>query len=88
MEAEWDLIAVGAGLAGLTAANRSLELGHRALVLERLTVPRHLCASRTNGGVFHVGFRSIATDPDEGIVTLTNGGRSETVHSARLKLRR
>ncbi len=65
MDAEWDLIAVGAGLAGLTAANRSLELGRRALVLERSTVPRHPCASRANGGVFHVGFRSIATNPDE-----------------------
>lgn len=65
MDAEWELIAIGAGLAGLTAANRSLELGRRALVLERSTVPRHHCASRTNGGVFHVGFRSILTDPDE-----------------------
>jgi succinate dehydrogenase/fumarate reductase flavoprotein subunit len=65
MDAEWDLIAVGAGLAGLTAANRALELGRRAIVLEQSTVPRHICASRTNGGVFHVGFRSILTDPDE-----------------------
>ena len=65
MDLEWDLIAIGAGLAGLTAANRSLELGRRALVLERETAPRHHCASRTNGGVFHVGFRSITTPPDE-----------------------
>ena len=65
MADELDLIAVGAGLAGLTAANRSLELGRGALVLERSTIPRHLCASRTNGGVFHVGFRSVTTDPDE-----------------------
>ncbi|MFM9881427.1 MAG: FAD-binding protein, partial [Burkholderiales bacterium] len=65
MDVEWDLIAVGAGLAGLTAANRALELGQRALVLERSTMPRHHCASRTNGGVFHVGFRSITTAPDE-----------------------
>jgi succinate dehydrogenase/fumarate reductase flavoprotein subunit len=60
-----DLIAVGVGLAGLTAANRSLELGRLALILEKQTIPRHLCASRTNGGVFHVGFRSVTTDPDE-----------------------
>jgi fumarate reductase flavoprotein subunit len=65
MADELDLIAVGAGLAGLTAANRSLELGRRALILEKQTIPRHLCASRTNGGVFHVGFRSVTTDPDE-----------------------
>lgn len=65
MEAELDLIAVGAGLAGLTAANRALELGRSAIVLEQSTDPRHQCASRTNGGVFHVGFRSITSDPDE-----------------------
>ncbi len=65
MADELDLIAVGGGLAGLTAANRSLELGRRALVLEKQALPRHLCASRTNGGVFHVGFRSVTTDPDE-----------------------
>ena len=65
MADEWDLIAVGAGLAGLTAANRSLELGRPALVLEKQTIPRHVCASRANGGVFHLGFRSVTTDPDE-----------------------
>ena len=65
MADELDLIVVGAGLAGLTAANRSLELGRRALVLEKQTIPRHLCASRANGGVFHVGFRSVTTEPDE-----------------------
>jgi len=65
MGGEFDLIAVGGGLAGLTAANRSLELGRRAIVLERSTTARHPCASRTNGGVFHVGFRSVMTDPDE-----------------------
>jgi fumarate reductase flavoprotein subunit len=65
MNAEWDLIAVGAGLAGLTVANRSLELDRRALVLEKSVDPRHACASRANGGVFHVGFRSVTTDADE-----------------------
>lgn len=65
MASEWDVIAVGAGLAGLTATNRALELGRRALVLERSTEPRHTCASRANGGVFHVGFRSVMTDPNE-----------------------
>lgn len=65
MTGDHDLIAVGGGLAGLTAANRALELGRRAIVLERSTVARHPCASRTNGGVFHIGFRSIKTDPEE-----------------------
>lgn len=79
MDLEWDLIAVGAGLAGLTAANRSLELGRRALVLERETTPRHHCASRTNGGVFHVGFRSITTPPDE-LVRVIDQATGNFVH--------
>lgn len=65
MTSSLPLLAVGAGLAGLTAANRALELGRRAVVLERSAEPRHLCASRTNGGVFHVGFRSVMSEPDE-----------------------
>ena len=68
--AEWDVIAVGAGLAGLTTANRALELGQRAVVLERETEPRHECASRTNGGVFHVGFRTVMTEPEELVETI------------------
>lgn len=59
------LIVVGAGLAGLAAANRALELGARVTLLERFEEAHHVCASRANGGVFHVGFRSIETDPDE-----------------------
>ena len=35
----FDLIAVGGGLAGLTAAFRTLELGGRALVLEARPIP-------------------------------------------------
>ena len=59
------LLVVGAGLAGLTAANRALELGLRVSLLERFTDTGHVCASRTNGGVFHVGFRTVTADPKE-----------------------
>jgi len=59
----FDLVAVGGGLAGLTAACRTLELGGRALVLESSADPKHLCASRVNGGVVHLAFRSVTTDP-------------------------
>lgn len=61
----FDLIAVGGGLAGLTAACRVLELGGSALVLESSPDPKHLCASRVNGGVVHLAFRSVTADPDE-----------------------
>ena len=61
----YDLIAVGGGLAGLSAACRALDLGARALVLESSPDPRHLCASRVNGGILHVAFRSVLTPPAE-----------------------
>jgi fumarate reductase flavoprotein subunit len=70
MERAFDLIVVGAGLAGLTATNRALDLGQRVVLLERSTEPRHVCASRTNGGVFHVGFRSVKADPEELVRTI------------------
>jgi len=59
----FDLVAIGGGLAGLTAGLRALELGARAAVLECSDDPRHLCASRVNGGILHVAFRSVRTEP-------------------------
>ena len=60
----FDLIAVGGGLAGLVAAGRAGELGRRALVIECEAEQKHLCASRVNGGVFHLAFKSVLTDPE------------------------
>lgn len=59
------LLIVGAGLAGLSCANRALELGHTVTLLERSAEPAHVCASRTNGGVFHVGFRTVRANEAE-----------------------
>ena len=58
-------VVVGAGLAGLVAANRAREMGMTVTILERSTDSQHLCASRLNGGVFHVGFKSVSTDHNE-----------------------
>lgn len=85
MPQHYGLIAVGAGLAGLAAANRALELGSSVLVLERSVEPRHLCASRANGGVFHVGFRSVLNDPDDLVAVIrkaTGGFTAEPVARA------
>lgn len=70
-----DLLIAGAGLAGLTAANRATELGLKVMVIERQDLSRHLCASRANGGVFHVGFRSVKRSPEElfDVVRSANG---------------
>lgn len=54
-----DLIVVGGGLAGLTAAVRSSELGLKVVVLEAGTADRYLCNSRLAMGFFNVAFRDI-----------------------------
>jgi fumarate reductase flavoprotein subunit len=49
-----DLIVVGGGLAGLTAANRAAQLGLRAVVLEKGAEEKYLCNTRYTGGTLHV----------------------------------
>ena len=79
------LIVVGAGLAGLSAAYRGLELGLRVTVLERATEEPHPCASRANSGIFHAAFRSLKVDPDDllkAIRTANDGfGRPDVAHA-------
>ena len=54
-----DLIVTGAGLAGLTAANRAAEGGLSVLVMERGEGPDYFCNSRIAGGLLHVAFRDM-----------------------------
>lgn len=65
LESATDVLVVGAGIAGLVTANRALELGLRATVLEADTDPRHRCASRLSGGIFHVNLKSITRPREE-----------------------
>lgn len=60
-----DVVVVGAGLAGLTAAVRCAQGGRRVVVLEQSIQHPHLCSSRLASGVFHVAMTSPATAPDE-----------------------
>jgi fumarate reductase flavoprotein subunit len=60
-----DLVVVGGGIAGLVAANRALELGLNAWVLEAQSDRKYPCASRMSGGAFHVIFRSVSLPPDQ-----------------------
>lgn len=61
----WDVIVVGGGLAGLSAALRSAELGLSAVVLERGRDERYPCNSRYSGGIIHVSYHDVKRSPDE-----------------------
>ena len=64
-EPEFDLIAIGGGFAGLTAAARAADLGLKTLVLERDTEDRYFCNSRITSGVFHVASNNVRLSADE-----------------------
>lgn len=55
---------MGGGYAGLAAANRALQRGARALVLERGTKALYPCNSRFAGGVMHIAYESPKASPD------------------------
>lgn len=59
-----DVIVIGAGLAGLSAANKVAEEGLRVAVLEQSTDELHLCNSRYTGGLFHIAMDDMAGAPD------------------------
>jgi len=61
----FDLLVIGGGFAGLTAANRSAELGLKVLVLEAGSAALYRCNSRFSTGSVHVAFHTPKTDPAE-----------------------
>ena len=63
MTIEADLVIVGAGVAGLAAANRAAELGCRVVVLEKGEDERYLCNSRIATGVLNVAHTDPHADP-------------------------
>jgi fumarate reductase flavoprotein subunit len=64
LPASVDVIVVGAGLAGLTAANRSSEHGRRVVVLERGDGEDYLCNSRIASGSFNLAHSDPTAEPD------------------------
>lgn len=62
---EYDLISVGGGYAGLSAAARAAQLGLKALVLERGSDELYACNSRVAGGVMHISYTDPASPPEE-----------------------
>ena len=59
----YDVVVVGGGLAGLSAANRAAELGLSALVLEQGDAVDYPCNSRFAGGIVHVAQKDMRADP-------------------------
>lgn len=59
-----DLVIVGGGLAGLVAGARASELGLAVTVLEAGPDARYPCNARFSGGVFHIAFNDITSQPD------------------------
>jgi len=64
---EWDVVVVGGGLGGLSAACRAAQLGLKAAVLERGTEPQYLCNSRFSGGILHISQHNVQ-EPAEDLV--------------------
>src|SRR5437870_12649527 len=58
-----DVVIVGGGIAGLTAANRAAELGAKVILLEKGHDERYLCNSRIATGVLNVAHTDPHSDP-------------------------
>ena len=54
-----DVVIVGGGLAGTSAAIRAAELGLKPLLLEQGSEPAYLCNSRITMGVFQVALHDM-----------------------------
>jgi fumarate reductase flavoprotein subunit len=63
-DVQHDVIVIGAGIAGLVAANRAAQLGKRVVVLEKGEDQRYLCNSRYTYGTFHTNYTDVGADED------------------------
>lgn len=80
-----DVVIVGAGMAGLSAAVRAAELGLVPRLLEASAEQRNASNTRYGGAVFHLGFRSMRDNPAElarWLMTATDGFVREELAAA------
>ncbi|MET0634163.1 MAG: FAD-dependent oxidoreductase, partial [Xanthobacteraceae bacterium] len=91
--ADYDVIVIGGGIAGMVAANRTAELGKRVAVLEKGTAEKYICNTRYTYGTFHVNFTDVMSGENQlydRIVACTDGfarkdlARTVAVYGARL----
>jgi fumarate reductase flavoprotein subunit len=76
---DYDLVAIGGGLAGMTAAARAAELGARVAVIEKGLDDDYPCNTRVSGGVIHVAQHDVKLPEEElrAIATKETAGFSE-----------
>ncbi|NYT60662.1 FAD-binding protein [Alcaligenaceae bacterium] len=68
-ENHWDVVVVGAGLAGMMAANCAARDGATVCVLEQGEGEHYPCNTRYSGGLFHIALDDLAGEPE---VVLSN----------------
>jgi len=59
-----DVIVIGAGIAGLVAANRAAQLGKRVVVLEASTEDKYICNSRYAYSTIHINYSDLEASED------------------------
>ncbi len=75
-EATFDVIVIGAGIAGLVTANRAAQLGKRVVVLEKSTEDKYICNSRYAYGTIHINYSDLNQDEDVLVGRIEAGHRS------------
>lgn len=75
------LVVVGAGLAGLTAAARAAELGLRVVLVEAGTGEHYPCNSRFSGGILHAAYQDITLPPAELMQRMERAGLCDPVQA-------
>jgi fumarate reductase flavoprotein subunit len=77
MNTEYDVVIIGGGIAGLTAAGRVSQAGLRVAVLERGTDEQYACNSRYSGGILHIAFHNIRESVPELVEVINNATRGK-----------
>lgn len=65
MSPQFDVIIIGGGISGLIAANRAVDYGLRALLLEKGASKHYSCNTRYAGGTYHVCLKDVMSVPSD-----------------------